>query len=187
VPEQHFGALWGISGQYFVMVFWEALGSSRAAFRGLLGQHAVCFGIFQASQWFWIFGVFWGCVLGYFEAFWSAALGQLSGRQDLGITTHRPPPRRVWDALTDGFTPQGSPRPWLLPGAEAPDGTDPQVRLWPSPLAPPNPLSPHDPLVMLDSCQSAPRLSDHQSTADYPKIIFLGCCGSNAADVHILG
>ncbi|XP_051494673.1 fasciculation and elongation protein zeta-1 isoform X2 [Apus apus] len=33
----------------------------------------------------------------------------------------------VWDALTDGFTPRGSPRPWLLPGAEAPNGTDPQL------------------------------------------------------------
>ncbi|XP_061870116.1 fasciculation and elongation protein zeta-1 [Colius striatus] len=33
----------------------------------------------------------------------------------------------VWDALTDGFAPRGSPRPWLLPGAEAPDGTDPQL------------------------------------------------------------
>ncbi|XP_064326904.1 fasciculation and elongation protein zeta-1 isoform X3 [Phalacrocorax carbo] len=33
----------------------------------------------------------------------------------------------VWDALTDGFAPRGSPQPWLLPGAEAPDGTDPQL------------------------------------------------------------
>ncbi|PKU37751.1 fasciculation and elongation protein zeta-1 [Limosa lapponica baueri] len=33
----------------------------------------------------------------------------------------------VWDALTDGFAPRGSPRPWLLPGAEAPDSTDPQL------------------------------------------------------------
>ncbi|XP_075630606.1 fasciculation and elongation protein zeta-1 isoform X3 [Balearica regulorum gibbericeps] len=33
----------------------------------------------------------------------------------------------VWDALTDGFAPRGSPRPWLLAGAEAPDGTDPQL------------------------------------------------------------
>ncbi|NXG60132.1 FEZ1 protein, partial [Hemiprocne comata] len=33
----------------------------------------------------------------------------------------------VWDALTDGFTPRGSPRPWLLPGADAPNGTDPQL------------------------------------------------------------
>ncbi|NWU92566.1 FEZ1 protein, partial [Upupa epops] len=33
----------------------------------------------------------------------------------------------VWDALTDGFAPRGSPRPWLLPRPEAPDGTDPQV------------------------------------------------------------
>ncbi|NXS63294.1 FEZ1 protein, partial [Brachypteracias leptosomus] len=33
----------------------------------------------------------------------------------------------VWDALTDGFAPRGSPRPWLLPEAEAPDGTDPQL------------------------------------------------------------
>ncbi|KFQ54649.1 Fasciculation and elongation protein zeta-1, partial [Nestor notabilis] len=33
----------------------------------------------------------------------------------------------VWDALTDGFVPRSSPRPWLLPGAEAPDGTDHQL------------------------------------------------------------
>ncbi|NWQ87123.1 FEZ1 protein, partial [Burhinus bistriatus] len=33
----------------------------------------------------------------------------------------------VWDALTDGFAPRASPRPWLLPGAEAPNSTDPQL------------------------------------------------------------
>ncbi|XP_030919762.1 fasciculation and elongation protein zeta-1 [Geospiza fortis] len=33
----------------------------------------------------------------------------------------------VWDALTDGFAPRGSPRPWQLPGTEALDGTDPQL------------------------------------------------------------
>uniref|UniRef100_A0A8C3Q2R3 Fasciculation and elongation protein zeta 1 n=1 Tax=Chrysolophus pictus TaxID=9089 RepID=A0A8C3Q2R3_CHRPC len=33
----------------------------------------------------------------------------------------------VWDALTDGFVPRGSPRPWMHPEAEAPDGTDPQL------------------------------------------------------------
>ncbi|XP_065553299.1 fasciculation and elongation protein zeta-1 isoform X2 [Lathamus discolor] len=33
----------------------------------------------------------------------------------------------VWDALTDGFAPRSSPRPWLLPGAEASDGTDHQL------------------------------------------------------------
>ncbi|NXQ27625.1 FEZ1 protein, partial [Alaudala cheleensis] len=32
----------------------------------------------------------------------------------------------VWDALTDGFAPRSSPRPWQLPGTEALDGTDPQ-------------------------------------------------------------
>ncbi|NWV84446.1 FEZ1 protein, partial [Dasyornis broadbenti] len=32
----------------------------------------------------------------------------------------------VWDALTDGFAPRSSPRPWLHPGTEALDGTDPQ-------------------------------------------------------------
>uniref|UniRef100_A0A8B9J1A4 Fasciculation and elongation protein zeta 1 n=1 Tax=Amazona collaria TaxID=241587 RepID=A0A8B9J1A4_9PSIT len=32
----------------------------------------------------------------------------------------------VWDALTDGFAPRSSPQPWLLPGAEASDGTDHQ-------------------------------------------------------------
>ncbi|KAF4794792.1 Fasciculation and elongation protein zeta-1 [Turdus rufiventris] len=34
---------------------------------------------------------------------------------------------RVWDALTDGFAPRSSPRPWQLPGTEALDGTDPQL------------------------------------------------------------
>uniref|UniRef100_G1MPV8 Fasciculation and elongation protein zeta 1 n=1 Tax=Meleagris gallopavo TaxID=9103 RepID=G1MPV8_MELGA len=33
----------------------------------------------------------------------------------------------VWDALTDGFVPRGSPQPWMHPEAEAPDGTDPQL------------------------------------------------------------
>ncbi|NXG25985.1 FEZ1 protein, partial [Grallaria varia] len=33
----------------------------------------------------------------------------------------------VWDALTDGFAPRSSPRPWLLPENEAPDGTNPQL------------------------------------------------------------
>ncbi|NXT27735.1 FEZ1 protein, partial [Syrrhaptes paradoxus] len=33
----------------------------------------------------------------------------------------------VWDALTDGFAPRSSPRPWLHPGVEAPDSTDPQL------------------------------------------------------------
>ncbi|NXA06666.1 FEZ1 protein, partial [Sapayoa aenigma] len=33
----------------------------------------------------------------------------------------------VWDALTDGFAPRHSPQPWLLPGTEAPDGTNPQL------------------------------------------------------------
>lgn len=88
--------------------------------------------------------VFWdwgGGILGCFEAFWHAILGQLSGRQHFGIGAHHPPPCRVWDALTDGFVPRGSPRPWLLPGAEAPDGTDPQVRPWAPPLAPqPRPI-----------------------------------------------
>ncbi|NXK89745.1 FEZ1 protein, partial [Formicarius rufipectus] len=32
----------------------------------------------------------------------------------------------VWDALTDGFTPQSSAQPWLLPEVEAPDSTNPQ-------------------------------------------------------------
>ncbi|NXM73089.1 FEZ1 protein, partial [Serilophus lunatus] len=33
----------------------------------------------------------------------------------------------VWDALTDGFAPRSSLQPWLLPGTEAPDGTNPQL------------------------------------------------------------
>ncbi|NWS77114.1 FEZ1 protein, partial [Crotophaga sulcirostris] len=33
----------------------------------------------------------------------------------------------VWDALTDGFAPRGSPRPWLLPEAEVSNGSDLQL------------------------------------------------------------
>ncbi|NWR92350.1 FEZ1 protein, partial [Furnarius figulus] len=33
----------------------------------------------------------------------------------------------VWDALTDGFAPRSSTKPWLLPENEAPDGTNPQL------------------------------------------------------------
>ncbi|NXR74082.1 FEZ1 protein, partial [Pycnonotus jocosus] len=32
----------------------------------------------------------------------------------------------VWDALTDGFAPRSSPRPWQLPGTETLDGSEPQ-------------------------------------------------------------
>ncbi|XP_069732650.1 fasciculation and elongation protein zeta-1 [Phaenicophaeus curvirostris] len=33
----------------------------------------------------------------------------------------------VWDALTDGFAPRGSPRPWLLPETESSSGSDLQL------------------------------------------------------------
>ncbi|KAJ7428175.1 Fasciculation and elongation protein zeta-1 [Willisornis vidua] len=33
----------------------------------------------------------------------------------------------VWDALTDGFAPRSSPRPWLLPENEVPDSTNTQL------------------------------------------------------------
>ncbi|NXG04040.1 FEZ1 protein, partial [Sakesphorus luctuosus] len=33
----------------------------------------------------------------------------------------------VWDALTDGFAPRSSPRPWLLPENEVPDSTNRQL------------------------------------------------------------
>ncbi|XP_009879061.1 PREDICTED: fasciculation and elongation protein zeta-1 [Charadrius vociferus] len=64
----------------------------------------------------------------------------------------------VWDALTDGFAPRGSPRPWLLPG---PPSLAPQTLPCPRMTLP----------ATLDGCQSPPRLSDHQGTADYPKML----------------
>ncbi|KFQ38314.1 Fasciculation and elongation protein zeta-1, partial [Mesitornis unicolor] len=49
--------------------------------------------------------------------------GQLQAQEE----EERLQDEEVWDALTDGFAPRGSPQPWLLPGAEAPNGTDPQL------------------------------------------------------------
>ncbi|NXM33401.1 FEZ1 protein, partial [Oxyruncus cristatus] len=47
--------------------------------------------------------------------------GQLQAQEE----EERLQDEEVWDALTDGFAPRSSPRPWL-PGTEAPDGTNPQ-------------------------------------------------------------
>ncbi|NXF88433.1 FEZ1 protein, partial [Eubucco bourcierii] len=49
--------------------------------------------------------------------------GQLQAQEE----EERLQDEEVWDALTDGFGPRGSPRPWLLPEAEVLDGTDPQL------------------------------------------------------------
>ncbi|NXS99483.1 FEZ1 protein, partial [Jacana jacana] len=54
-------------------------------------------------------------------------LAPVRGRLQAQEEEDRLQDEEVWDALTDGFAPRGSPRPWLLPGAEAPDGTDPQL------------------------------------------------------------
>ncbi|XP_054659246.1 fasciculation and elongation protein zeta-1 isoform X3 [Grus americana] len=54
-------------------------------------------------------------------------LAPVRGRLQAQEEEERLQDEEVWDALTDGFAPRGSPRPWLLPGAEAPDGTDPQL------------------------------------------------------------
>ncbi|XP_029878672.1 fasciculation and elongation protein zeta-1-like [Aquila chrysaetos chrysaetos] len=54
-------------------------------------------------------------------------LAPVRGRLQAQEEEERLQDEEVWDALTDGFVPRGSPRPWLLPGAEAPDGTDPQL------------------------------------------------------------
>lgn len=77
-----------------------------------------------------------GLILGCIVVFWHALSGWLSVRQHFGafwgvlvIPTQHLPLCRVWDALTDGFVPRGSPQPWMHPEAEAPDGTDPQVWL----------------------------------------------------------
>lgn len=131
-----------------------------------------------------ISGCFWAAFWDVLRHLGMPFLGWLSEMQHFGISAHHPPPCRVWDALTDGFAPRSSPRPWLLPGTEALDSTDPQVGLWP-PLAPQTPLSPHDPLTVLDSCQSAPRLSDHHGTPNYPKMAVLGCCSTQCSECHI--
>ncbi|NXP43497.1 FEZ1 protein, partial [Heliornis fulica] len=54
-------------------------------------------------------------------------LAPVRGRLQVQEEEERLQDEEVWDALTDGFAPRGSPRPWLLPGAEAPDGTDSQL------------------------------------------------------------
>ncbi|NXK53547.1 FEZ1 protein, partial [Chauna torquata] len=54
-------------------------------------------------------------------------LAPVRGRLQAQEEEERLQDEEVWDALTDGFVPRGSPRPWLHPEAEAPDSTDPQL------------------------------------------------------------
>ncbi|NXL53578.1 FEZ1 protein, partial [Podilymbus podiceps] len=54
-------------------------------------------------------------------------LAPVRGRLQAQEEEERLQDEEVWDALTDGFAPRGSTRPWLLPGSEAPDSTDPQL------------------------------------------------------------
>ncbi|NXL68771.1 FEZ1 protein, partial [Chordeiles acutipennis] len=54
-------------------------------------------------------------------------LAPVRGRLQAQEEEERLQDEEVWDALTDGFTPRSSSRPWLLPEAEATDGTDPQL------------------------------------------------------------
>ncbi|KFP98906.1 Fasciculation and elongation protein zeta-1, partial [Leptosomus discolor] len=54
-------------------------------------------------------------------------LAPVRGRLQAQEEEERLQDEEVWDALTDGFAPRGSPRPWLLPGTEAPDGSDTQL------------------------------------------------------------
>ncbi|XP_068274425.1 fasciculation and elongation protein zeta-1 [Nyctibius grandis] len=54
-------------------------------------------------------------------------LAPVRGRLQAQEEEERLQDEEVWDALTDGFAPRGSPQPWLHPGAEAPDSTDPQL------------------------------------------------------------
>ncbi|NXA78840.1 FEZ1 protein, partial [Thryothorus ludovicianus] len=53
-------------------------------------------------------------------------LAPVRGRLQAQEEEERLQDEEVWDALTDGFAPRSSPRPWQLPGTEAVDGTDPQ-------------------------------------------------------------
>ncbi|NXD87286.1 FEZ1 protein, partial [Halcyon senegalensis] len=54
-------------------------------------------------------------------------LAPVRGRLQAQEEEERLQDEEVWDALTDGFAPRGSPQPWLLPETEAPDSTDPQL------------------------------------------------------------
>ncbi|NXY36704.1 FEZ1 protein, partial [Pomatorhinus ruficollis] len=53
-------------------------------------------------------------------------LAPVRGRLQAQEEEERLQDEEVWDALTDGFAPRSSPRPWQLPGTEALDGTEPQ-------------------------------------------------------------
>ncbi|NXQ77680.1 FEZ1 protein, partial [Quiscalus mexicanus] len=53
-------------------------------------------------------------------------LAPVRGRLQAQEEEERLQDEEVWDALTDGFAPRGSPRPWQLPGTEALDGSNPQ-------------------------------------------------------------
>ncbi|NXV10277.1 FEZ1 protein, partial [Cettia cetti] len=53
-------------------------------------------------------------------------LAPVRGRLQAQEEEERLQDEEVWDALTDGFAPRSSPRPWQLPGPEALDGTEPQ-------------------------------------------------------------
>ncbi|RLV98092.1 hypothetical protein DV515_00011086 [Chloebia gouldiae] len=54
-------------------------------------------------------------------------LAPVRGRLQAQEEEERLQDEEVWDALTDGFAPRSSPRPWQLPGTEALDGSDPQL------------------------------------------------------------
>ncbi|XP_065508181.1 fasciculation and elongation protein zeta-1 [Caloenas nicobarica] len=54
-------------------------------------------------------------------------LAPVRGRLQAQEEEERLQDEEVWDALTDGFAPRGSPRPWLLPETEASDSTGPQL------------------------------------------------------------
>ncbi|KFP68187.1 Fasciculation and elongation protein zeta-1, partial [Cariama cristata] len=47
-------------------------------------------------------------------------LAPVRGRLQAQEEEERLQDEEVWDALTDGFAPRGSPRPWLLPGPDPP-------------------------------------------------------------------
>ncbi|XP_016159319.1 PREDICTED: fasciculation and elongation protein zeta-1, partial [Ficedula albicollis] len=54
-------------------------------------------------------------------------LAPVRGRLQAQEEEERLQDEEVWDALTDGFAPRSSPRPWQLPGTEPLHGSDPQL------------------------------------------------------------
>lgn len=88
------------------------------------------------------------------------------------LTTHLPAGSGMLSLMAS--SPGAPPGPGCSQGLRPPMAPTPRYDRGPPPWHLNPAPSLHDPWVMLDGCPSAPRLSDHQSTTNYPKIVFWG-------------